>query len=70
MSEPQCTKQVTVTQPSVQCFIYINNMQTIRIFTPFSDQATFVCGPTIKYDATEQIGYDDITLKTLFYSHE
>lgn len=45
-------------------------MQTIRIFTPFSDQATFVCGPTIKYDATEQIGYDDITLKTLFYSHE
>jgi len=56
-----CLKNVVLTKPSTQSFIYTNNMTNVRIFSPYIDGITHWCGSIIRPNATKiGIGYTDL----------
>jgi hypothetical protein len=54
-----------MTKPQTQSFIYINEMKTARIFSPYQDTVTYICGSNLKPNtSTIEPGFNDFTFKT------
>ena len=55
-----CLKSAAITKPTSQSFIYMENLTKIRIFSPFPDSLSHICGSIIQTNMTEiKIGYTD-----------
>jgi hypothetical protein len=57
-----CIAKATIVRPTTQSYIFMNKMQSIRLFSPFPDTVTLVCPAAIQQNATNIVpGNSDLS---------
>jgi len=63
-----CIKAIILAKPKRQSFIYTDNLKKVRVFSPFPDKITQVCGTEIKQNISDiLVGYNDFTFNSLCF---
>ena len=59
-----CLNRMGIFKPTYQSFIYRNHMKSIRLFSPFTDVAAYICGAMLKLNSSViHIGYNDFMFR-------
>jgi len=57
-----CFQNVAIFKPATQSYIYVKSMSRIRIFSPYPDTLTHLCGLSVETNKTQMaVGYTDLT---------
>ena len=60
-----CYETAAIFKPTAQSYIYMDNMSKIRLFSPYQDSLTHICGSIIRTNATIiEVGYTDLKFKS------